>query len=176
MAKNSGDGRCFVLPTCLQYSRPSSDEEGGLRKLPGTNLRNSQTGAVVYEPPQDPAEIEHLTANFLDYFNRLDSGAGFDPLVRMAILHYQFESIHPFYDGNGRMGRILNLLFLAHHGLLDLPVLYLSRFIVQTKMDYYNGLQAVRDEGAWEPWVLYCYVGLKKRHVRPLPKSRKSEN
>ena len=126
--------------------------DAGLRKQPGTKLKNEQTGQVIYEPPQDPAQIEELTANFLEYFNRTDLGFP-DPLVRMAILHYQFESIHPFYDGNGRTGRILNLLYLVQHGLLDLPILYLSRYIVRNKIGYYRGLQSVRDQGAWESWV-----------------------
>ena len=143
--------------------------DAGLRKLPGTKLRNSQTGAVIYEPPQEPAEIEQLTAKFLDYFNQGDSSA-LDPLVRMAILHYQFESIHPFYDGNGRTGRILNLLYLTQHGLLDLPVLYLSRYIVRTKAEYYQGLQAVREKSAWEPWVLYLLRGVEETSRETLKK------
>jgi Fic family protein len=125
----------------------------GLRTLPGTVLKNQETGAVIYTPPQDPEEITRLMGNFLEYFHAGDDGL--DPLVRMAVLHHQFESIHPFYDGNGRTGRILNLLHLVLHGLLDLPVLYLSRYIVRHKADYYHHLQTVRDTGNWEAWVLY---------------------
>jgi Fic family protein len=128
--------------------------DAGLRKQPGTKLKNEQTGKVIYEPPQDPTQIAELMANFLEYFNRTDLDTP-DLLTRMAILHYQFESIHPFYDGNGRTGRILNLLYLVQHGLLDLPVLYLSRYIVRNKVEYYQGLQAVRDIGSRESWVLY---------------------
>lgn len=127
----------------------------GLRTLPGTKLKNQDTGAVIYEPPQDADEIARLMGNFLDYFHREDEPEGPDPLVRMAVLHHQFESIHPFYDGNGRTGRILNLLHLVLHGLLDLPVLYLSRHIVRHKADYYRLLQGVREEGGWEAWVLF---------------------
>lgn len=127
----------------------------GLRTLPGTALRNQETGAVIYEPPQDPEEIKRLMGNFLEYFHREDEAGAPDPLVRMAILHHQFESIHPFYDGNGRTGRILNLLHLVLHGLLDLPVLYLSRFIVRHKSEYYERLQTARDSGGWEAWVHY---------------------
>lgn len=127
----------------------------GLRTLPGTVLRNQETGAVVYTPPQDGDEIARLVGNFLEYFHGGDEPDGIDPLVRMAVLHHQFESIHPFYDGNGRTGRILNLLHLVLHGLLDLPVLYLSRYIVRHKPDYYHHLQTVRDTGAWDAWVLY---------------------
>lgn len=127
----------------------------GRRTLPGTVLKSQETGAVIYTPPQDGEEIKRLLRNFLDYFHQDDTASGHDPLVRMAVLHHQFESIHPFYDGNGRTGRILNLLHLVLHGLLDLPVLYLSRYIVRHKAEYYRLLQTVRDTGRWEDWVLY---------------------
>jgi len=142
-------GDVLVIQSTLLESRT------GLRTLPGTVLKNQQTGAVIYEPPQAADEVERLTGNFLDYFHRGDESGSVDPLVRMAVLHHQFESIHPFYDGNGRTGRILNLLHLVLHGLLDLPVLYLSRYIVRHKSEYYEKIQAVRDSGAWEAWVLY---------------------
>ena len=142
-----------------------------MRKLPGTVLKNQQTGDVVYQPPQDPAEIQRLMANFLDHFHR-DAPDDPDPLVRMAVLHYQFESIHPFYDGNGRTGRILNLLHLVLHGLLDLPVLYLSRYIVRHKPDYYRGLQAVREENAWEAWVIYMLTAVEETSRATLTKVR----
>jgi Fic family protein len=148
------------------------ENNAGLRKLPGTKLKNAQTGQVVYEPPQDPVLIEDLTANFLDYFNQSDLN-GLDPLVRMAILHYQFESIHPFYDGNGRTGRILNLLYLVHHDLLNLPVLYLSRYIVRNKAEYYRGLQLVRDKGEWSNWVLYLLRGVEETSRETLAKVEK---
>jgi Fic family protein len=131
------------------------ESRAGLRTLPGTILKNQETGAVIYTPPQDGEDIRRLVDNFLEHFHQDDATGGHDPLVRMAVLHHQFESIHPFYDGNGRTGRILNLLHLVLHGLLDLPVLYLSRHIVRHKADYYRLLQAVRDTGEWEAWVLY---------------------
>lgn len=131
------------------------DSRVGIRTLPGTVLKNQQTGEVVYEPPQDRDEIEALLANFLEYFHLEDEETEIDPLIRMALLHHQFESIHPFYDGNGRTGRILNLLFLTLHKLLDLPVLYLSRYIVRHKDDYYRLLQSARDADEWEAWTLY---------------------
>ncbi len=133
--------------------------ETGYRKLPGTELKNAETGEVVYTPPQDPAEIDSLMANLVDYINDA-SLCEFDPLVKMALIHHQFESIHPFYDGNGRTGRIINILFLVAQGLLDIPVLYLSRFIVQNKSDYYSLLQSTRDGGEWEPWLLYMLRGI----------------
>lgn len=134
----------------------------GLRTLPGTVLKNQETGAVIYTPPQEGDEIQRLMGNFLDYFHQDDAAGGHDPLVRMAVLHHQFESIHPFYDGNGRTGRILNLLHLVLHGLLDLPVLYLSRYIVRHKAEYYRLLQTVRDTGDWESWVLYILKAVEE--------------
>jgi Fic family protein len=134
----------------------------GLRTLPGTVLRNQESDAVVYTPPQDGDEIVRLMGNFLEHFHSDDETAGLDPLVRMAVLHHQFESIHPFYDGNGRTGRILNLLHLVLHGLLDLPVLYLSRYIVRNKTAYSHHLQTVRDTGEWAAWVLYILKAVEE--------------
>src|SRR5690606_39959576 len=128
--------------------------KAGLRKLPGTELKNIATGEVVYTPPQDAKEIEQLMDNLVAYIND-DDLCDADALVKMAIIHHQFESIHPFYDGNGRTGRILNILYLVAKGLLDLPVLYLSRYMIRNKGEYYAQLQAVRETGNWEPWLLY---------------------
>lgn len=126
----------------------------GYRGTPGTALRNQATGEIVYVPPQDSAEIEaHMTA--LETFINDDAASDLDPLVKMALIHHQFESIHPFPDGNGRIGRILNVLYLTRVGLLDIPVLYLSRYVTANKADYYRMLQSVRDDGDWEPWLLY---------------------
>lgn len=153
----------------LAIQEPLEGNRAGIRKLPGTVLKNQQTGEVVYEPPQDFADVERLMSNFLDHFHR-DEAADPDPLVRMAVLHYQFESIHPFYDGNGRTGRILNLLHLVLHGLLQLPVLYLSRYIVRQKAEYYGGLQAVRENAAWEGWVLYILRAVEETSRETLSK------
>lgn len=131
----------------------------GLRRLPGTELKNLQTGEVVYTPPQHPEEIESLMDNLVSYIND-DSQCEADPLVKMALIHHQFESIHPFYDGNGRTGRILNILYLVSKNLLDLPVLYLSRYFIRNKAEYYQQLQAVRDTGNREPWLLYMLEGV----------------
>lgn len=125
----------------------------GFRKLPGTALKSSR-GETVYTPPQDPAEIVALMRDLERFINDAELFPA-DPLIKMALIHHQFESIHPFYDGNGRTGRILNVLYLVKEGLLDVPVLYLSSHIVRTKADYYRLLQAVRDTDAWEDWVLY---------------------
>ena len=155
----------LAIQAALQGNR------AGLRKLPGTVLKNEQTGEVIYEPPQDPVAVERLIGNFLEHFHRDEPGDP-DPLVQMAVLHYQFESIHPFYDGNGRTGRILNLLHLVLHGLLDLPVLYLSRYIVRNKADYYRGLQTVRDAGEWEAWLLYLLRAVEQTSRETLTKVR----
>lgn len=155
------------LDDILDIQAALEESRSGLRRLPGTVLKNAQTGDVVYEPPQDPREIESLMSNFLDYFHA-DALEAPDPLVRMALLHYQFESIHPFYDGNGRTGRILNLIHLVLHDLLDLPVLYLSRYIVRNKGAYYNGLQQVREEQRWEEWILYMITGVEVTAVETL--------
>ncbi len=126
----------------------------GFRKLPGTSLRNHSTGEIVYAPSQDHAEIVERMSNLDQFMNDAEMST-LDPLIKLAIIHYQFESIHPFYDGNGRTGRIVNVLYLLESDLLSIPVLYLSRYIVQNKPDYYRLLQAVRDEGAWAEWVLF---------------------
>ncbi len=125
----------------------------GFRKLPGTALKDG-SGQTVYTPPQDPAEIVALMGDLERFINQPELFEA-DPLIKMALIHHQFESIHPFYDGNGRTGRILNVLYLVKEGLLDIPVLYLSSHIVRTKADYYRLLQTVRDEDRWEEWVLY---------------------
>lgn len=126
----------------------------GFRRLPGTELRNLQTGEIVYIPPQDPQDIISLMNN-LERFINDNAMYDADPLIKMAVLHFQFESIHPFYDGNGRTGRILNVLYMVQQGLLDIPVLYLSRYIVRHKALYYRLLQKVRENDAWEEWVLF---------------------
>lgn len=136
----------------------------GFRKLPGTALKDG-AGEVVYTPPQDPAAIIELMRD-LERFINDDASFDADPLIKMALIHHQFESIHPFYDGNGRTGRIVNVLYLVQKGLLDIPVLYLSRHIVRTKPDYYRLLQAVREQAdapaVWEEWVLYLLTAIEQ--------------
>jgi len=133
---------------------------GDFRKVPGTVLKDSN-GKVIYTPPQDAQEIVELLSNLEKYIND-DSIIDLDPLVKMAIIHYQFESIHPFYDGNGRTGRIINILYLVLKGLLDIPVLYLSRYIIDNKADYYRLLQEVRDEDSWQEWIVWTLKGIEE--------------
>ena len=132
----------------------------GFRKLPGTALKDGG-GHTVYTPPQDAAEISTLMGELERFINN-DVVFEADPLIRMALIHHQFESIHPFYDGNGRTGRIINVLYLVKEGLLDVPVLYLSRHIVRTKGTYYRLLQDVRERDAWEEWVLYMLTAVEE--------------
>lgn len=123
-----------------------------VRKVPGTTLANDRTGEVIYTPPQGEKALRDLLSN---WEKLLHEQPDLDPLVRMAVMHYQFEAIHPFTDGNGRTGRILNILYLVQEGLLNLPILYLSRFIIANKGRYYDSLLAVTRENAWESWILY---------------------
>jgi Fic family protein len=132
----------------------------GFRKLPGTALKASD-GRVVYAPPQDANVIASLMGD-LERFINDDDRFNADPLIKMALIHHQFESIHPFYDGNGRTGRIVNVLYLVKQRLLDIPVLYMSRHIVRSKSDYYRLLQEVRDKNSWEEWVLYMLDAVEK--------------
>lgn len=138
----------------IEMFRVLMGHQGGYRAQAGTVLRNMQTGETVYEPPQSPREIiAHMRS--LEEFINDAALCDLDPLVKMALIHHQFETIHPFPDGNGRIGRMLNVLYLTHVELLDAPILYLSRAINRTKPEYYRLLQAVRDNNEWEAWVIY---------------------
>ncbi len=156
----------ICLDDILLLQRIVKKDNVGLRKRPGTVIKNVRTSEVIYTPPQDAREVERLMNELVDYINT-DTSEDIDPLVKMALIHHRFESIHPFYDGNGRIGRILNVLYLASKGLLDLPVLYLSRYIIQNRREYYRQLQAVRTSEAWEPWLLYMLNAVEQtsRHA-----------
>ncbi|MEQ1578541.1 MAG: Fic family protein [Hyphomicrobium sp.] len=129
-----------------------------VRKTPGTALRNTFTGEVIYMPPDGADRLRGLLSNWEHYVNEQSD---IDPLIRMAVLHYQFEAIHPFPDGNGRTGRILNILSLIQAGLLDIPTLYLSRHILRNKAEYYARLQGVTQRGEWEPWIVYMLTAVE---------------
>lgn len=137
----------------LAIQKELLENQAGFRTQGGTKLINSQ-GQTVYTPPQNAKEILDLMANLEKYIND-DAFSNVDDLVKMAIIHYQFESIHPFYDGNGRTGRIINILYLVKQDLLDIPILYLSRYITQNKVEYYKVLQQVRTHNDWQGLVLY---------------------
>ena len=135
---------------------------GDFRKTPGTVLKNERTKEIVFVPPQGAHEVDNLM-NKLELFINNDLPEEIDPIVAMAIIHHQFESIHPFPDGNGRIGRIINVLYLCKMGFLRIPILYISRYIVRNKAEYYRLLQAVRDNGEWEDWVLFIISRLLKK-------------
>lgn len=145
----------------LKIQENIEPDKAGMRKIPGTVIGNASTKKVIYTPPQHPDEIKNLLSNLVNYIND-NQLSEIDPLIKMAVIHHQFESIHPFYDGNGRTGRIINILYLVKNDLLDLPILYLSRYIVRTKSEYYHLLQSVRDRNAWESWVLYMIKGIEQ--------------
>lgn len=150
------------LLTCkhiLAIQKILEGNDAGFRKLPGTELKNLATGETIYTPPQDYETIVQLMRDLERYLND-DTISSVDPLIKMAVIHFQFESIHPFYDGNGRTGRIINILYLVLKEMLDIPVLYLSKHIIETKADYYRLLQSVRDTGNWEEWILYILNGI----------------
>ena len=135
------------------------ENKAGLRRLPGTSLKNAVTGEVIYTPPDDYDTILALMKNLEEYINETDV---LSPLIKLAIQHYQFESIHPFYDGNGRTGRIINVPYLCLHGLLDSPVLYLSDYIIKHKPDYYRLLGEVKTKNNWEEWILFILKAIEE--------------
>ncbi len=145
----------------LEIQSRLEENNAGFRKLIGTALKNDRTGETIYTPPQNVVEIESLMSNLEKFIND-DSLSDLDSLVKMAIIHHQFESIHPFYDGNGRTGRIINVLYLVKQKLLNSPTLYLSRYINQNKANYYKLLQKVRDADAWQEWVLFILEAVEK--------------
>ena len=135
----------------IDIVRIIKEVELGVRRVPGTALKNA-LGEVVYTPPEGEAVIRDKLSNLEQFIHAED---GIDPLVKMAVMHYQFEAIHPFEDGNGRTGRILNLLYLVEQQLLDIPVLFLSRYIIANRAEYYGGLRGVTERQDWETWILY---------------------
>lgn len=145
----------------IEIQKVLEDNDAGIRTQSGTCLKNDKSGEIIYMPSQNHRDIHDLMDNLECYINEHELDEH-DPLVKMAIIHYQFESIHPFYDGNGRTGRIINILYLMLTGLLDLPVLYLSSYIIRNKADYYRLLNEVRLNGAWEEWVLYMLDGVEQ--------------
>lgn len=145
----------------LEIQEGLEQNRAGYRKLPGTELKNMQTGQTVYTPPQSYESIKNLMTNLAQFIND-DSLSDLDPLVKLAIIHHQFESIHPFYDGNGRTGRIINILYLVIKDLLDLPILYLSGFIIENKGEYYRLLQSVRETDDWESWIIFILRGVEE--------------
>ncbi len=148
----------------IAIQRELEQNDAGFRKVPGTTLQDG-FGNIVYTPPQSHGEIVALMADLEKVINLPDT-LKVDPLIKMAVAHHRFETIHPFYDGNGRTGRIVNVLFLVREGLLDFPILYLSRYIVTHKADYYRLLQEVRISGNWEEWIIYMLTAVEQTAIQ----------
>jgi len=144
------------------------DNSAGIRSIPGTVLKNDKTGEVVYTPPQNKSEILDLMTNFISHFNQ--NKQDLSPLIYLAILHYQFESIHPFYDGNGRTGRILNILYLILNKLIDVPILYLSSYIIENKSEYYRLLNHTNTTGEWEEWIIFMLKAIEITSLKTIQK------
>jgi Fic family protein len=151
--------RPICTATAVEICRTLKAVDMDIRKTPGTKLHNDRTGEVIYTPPEGEALLRDMLANWERFIhNEVD----IDPLIRMAVAHYQFEAIHPFTDGNGRTGRVINILYLIQQDLLQLPILYLSRHIIQNKSDYYRLLLAVTKDHDWESWVLYMLKAVEE--------------
>lgn len=146
--------------TIIEIQYELEQNRAGIRKLPGTKLANDSTGEVMYTPPENEKTIRDLLSNLEMYINTDDESV--HPLIKLAIIHYQFESIHPFYDGNGRTGRIINVLYLIMKELLTEPLLYLSRYIIENKTDYYTLLRKVTTDNAWEEWICFMLTAIEK--------------
>ena len=151
---------CYInTNTIIKIQGTIEHNNAGIRKLPGTELKNSITGETIYTPPQSEQEIRTYLKNLEDFINNNEDGI--DPLTKVCLIHYQFESIHPFYDGNGRTGRILNILYLVLNNLIDSPILYLSKYINKTKQEYYKLFNEVRNNNNFEEWILYILKGIE---------------
>ncbi len=157
--KQIRENKILSLRVIKEVQKNLEGNSAGFRSAPGTILKNNN-GELVYTPPQDKQDVERYMANLEQFINNPDL-SDLDPLIKMAIIHHQFESIHPFFDGNGRTGRIINILYLVINDLLDLPILYLSAYIIKYKTEYYRLIQLVRDEGKWEEWLLFILKGVE---------------
>ncbi len=161
------DQGIISLNLIIEIQEIIEGNNAGIRKVPGTVLKDELTNKVVYEPPQNHGDIMSLLSNLEKFINN-EPTYDVDPLVKMALIHHQFESIHPFYDGNGRTGRIINLLYLIKEKLLSMPVLYLSRYIIKHREEYYHLLQSTRDSQNWEPWVLYMLNAVEQTSLETI--------
>jgi len=135
----------------------------GIRKIPGTKIQNRSTGEILFTPPEGEDLIRKLLKNFEDYFNSISTEV--DPLIKMSVMHYQFEAIHPFLDGNGRTGRILMVLYLCLVKRLELPILFISGYINQHKNDYYRLLREVTQKGNWKEWIIYILNAVESQSI-----------
>ena len=160
----------------VEIQKDLIQNNAGLRTTSGTVLKNDRTGETVYTPPQSLDEINELLSNFIKYYNDLTLKNSVSPLIWLGILHYQFESIHPFYDGNGRTGRILNILYLIMNNLLEIPILYLSSYIIHHKNEYYRLLNQLNKGGSWEDWIMFMLKAVEETSKSTLGQIKKINN
>lgn len=161
--------RALTARTAIEVCSSIQGRDMDVRRQPGTRIANPSTGKIIYAPPEGSDLILDKLANWEKFIH---SNSGLDPLVTMAVAHYQFEAIHPFTDGNGRTGRILNILTLHNAGLLRMPILYISRYIIQNKNDYYSLLNNVTAHGAWRDWILYMVEAVRQSALSTISKIR----
>ncbi|MBI5408771.1 MAG: Fic family protein [Nitrospirae bacterium] len=154
--------RLLTTNLFIKIYQTIKENSAGIRNVPGTVIKNIRTGEVIYTPPEGEHIIRDKLKNLEDYIHE-DNAV--DPLIKLAVIHYQFEAIHPFTDGNGRTGRILNILFLVMKDLLDFPVLYLSKHIIENKNDYYRLLGNVTAKRDWEPWILFMLEAIEQTSI-----------
>lgn len=151
--------RPLCTATAMEICRTLKGVDMDIRNTPGTQLINDRTGEVIYTPPEGEKILRDMLANWERFIHNEED---IDPLVRMAVGHYQFEAVHPFVDGNGRTGRVINILYLIQQELLQLPILYLSRHIIANKDDYYKLLLSVTRDQAWDPWILFMLKAVEE--------------
>lgn len=149
----------------IQIVQTIKENNSGIRNAPGTKITSN--GKTIYTPPEGETVIRSLLKNLEDYIHADDD---VDLLIKSAIMHYQFEAIHPFFDGNGRTGRVINMLFMVENGLLDTPILYLSKYIIEHKNAYYTNLRGVTENSAWEAWILFILKGIEETALYTLEK------
>lgn len=160
--KNLEENGYISLELIKKVQEKIEHNNAGIRSTLGTVIKNTKTDEIIYTPPQTKEEILDYMNNLLNYINISDD---VDPLIKLALIHYQFESIHPFYDGNGRTGRILNILYLIKESLLETPILYLSKYIINTKNEYYRLFQETRETNNYEKWIIYILKGIEETAI-----------
>ena len=160
--KNLEENGYISLELIKKVQEKIEHNNAGIRSTLGTVIKNTKTDEIIYTPPQTKEEILDYMNNLLNYINICDD---VDPLIKLALIHYQFESIHPFYDGNGRTGRILNILYLIKENLLETPILYLSKYIINTKNEYYRLFQETRETNNYEKWIIYILKGIEETAI-----------
>lgn len=162
---NDLDKRPLSTNSFIKIVKTIKENGSGIRNAPGTTIKSNNK--AIYTPPEGEANIRNLLKNLEDFIHAEDD---IDSLIKLAVMHYQFEAIHPFFDGNGRTGRIISMLYIVEKGLLDTPILYLSKFIIENKNDYYTNLKNVTEKSAWETWILFILRGIEETALYTLGK------